>query len=180
MNGVTLAFRSISSGNTKFDYTAHEIKVLQLISAPTSTQLPPPKDGDSMFHRIVGVCLQSSLRQNPDWLWAATEHLHYMCLHYRCSSFLKKINIAYLNTPFALDLISRKWFSSCDNSSVSLSSSMIARFLSVIEDNIKTGLQGTGWKAWTGFLCGLTQGQVAPSSCESGKELRILYTVGTS
>jgi len=61
-----------------------------------------------------------------------------------------------------------------------LSSSMIARFLSVIEDNIKTGLQGTGWKAWTGFLCGLTQGQVAPSSCESGKELRILYTVGTS
>ena len=30
------------------------------------------------------------------------------------------------------------------------------------------------------FLCGLTEGQVAPNSCESGKELRVLYIVGTS
>jgi hypothetical protein len=32
---------------------------------------------------------------------------------------------------------------------------MMARFLSVIEDNIKTDIQGIGGKAWTGFLCGL-------------------------
>jgi hypothetical protein len=93
MNGTTLTFRSISSGNMKSDYMAHELKVLKLTSAPTSTELPHPKDGGSMLHRIVGVCLQSSLRQNPHWLWTAMEHLHYTWLHYRCSSFLQKMNI---------------------------------------------------------------------------------------
>jgi hypothetical protein len=34
----------------------------------------------------------------------------------------------------------------------------MARFPSVIEDNIKTDIQGTGWKVWTGCLCGLTFG----------------------
>jgi hypothetical protein len=148
---MTLTFRSIWCGNMKSDYMAHELKVLQLTSAPTSTELPLPKDAGSMFHRIVGVCLHSSLRQNPHWLWTVTEHPRYMCLHYRCSSFLQKVNIPYLNAPFALDLISRRWLSSCDNSSVFLSSSMMVRFRSVIETNIETDLRGTGWKAWTGF-----------------------------
>jgi hypothetical protein len=64
---------------------------------------------------------------------------------------LQKVNIPYFNAPFALDLISRKWLSSCDNSTAFLSSPMTPRFLSVIETNIETDLRGTGWKARTGF-----------------------------
>ena len=36
----------------------------------------------------------------------------------------------------------------------------MAHFLSVIEDNIKTDLQGTGWKAWTGFFMWLYIGTI--------------------
>jgi hypothetical protein len=65
MNGMTLTFRSISSGNTNSDYMANELKVLQLTSAPTSTELPLPKDGGSRFQQIVGVCLQTYTASKP-------------------------------------------------------------------------------------------------------------------
>jgi hypothetical protein len=65
MNEMTLTFRSISSGNTKSDYMAHELNVLQLTSAPTSTELPLPKEGGSRFKRIVDVCLQTYTASKP-------------------------------------------------------------------------------------------------------------------
>jgi len=52
INGVTLTFRSISSGNIKSDYMAHELKILQLTSATTSTELP--------FLKMEAVCSTES------------------------------------------------------------------------------------------------------------------------